>query len=323
MNLKQLLKLEIGDLLGLDIGSAFVKMIQLHKTNTGYTVIGGGITSIPDQTSENKNIEIDTANAIRRCFEQTGIKTQLAVCGVSGPGVAVRNFKFPPMPTDEIEGAVHLEAAEVCPFDIRENASIDYQLITKDKNNINGILVAATNETINKKKKLAENAFFKCVAMDVEGLAILNCFDKCEKPEPGKATAILNVGNSFTTLTIMGDDSLTFVRDIPYAGKDIDLQKNTGNDLQAACQNLIVEVTETLRYYIAQEKTSVEKIFVCGGFALTKGFVDVLNNNLEATAVLWNPFIKMPCLENPQLEKMLQENGPAFSVAAGLAMQRI
>ena len=97
-----------------------------------------------------------------------------------------------------------------------------------------------------------------------------------------------------------------------------------GESLAKACHKLIVDVTDTLRYYAAQEKsTAVEKIFVCGGFALVKGFVELLDNQLPAKAVLWNPFDKIRCDAGQNYRDILQKNGPAMAVAAGLAMRSI
>jgi Tfp pilus assembly PilM family ATPase len=86
---------------------------------------------------------------------------------------------------------------------------------------------------------------------------------------------------------------------------------------------LIVDVTETLRYYTAQEKSAiVEKIFVCG-FAAVKGFVELLDSHLPARTVLWNPFDKIPCDGNQNCRDVLKKHGHAMAVAAGLAMRSI
>jgi type IV pilus assembly protein PilM len=277
----------------------------------------------------------------------------MAICGVSGPEVAVRYFKFPSLPPEEIEGAVLLEAAQVCPFNVGDD-TVDYQLISDGGDNVTGVLVAATNKLIQRKKRLIENASLKCVLMDVEGLALLNCVSEL-KPNGSKRAnesgtiAVLNVGNSHTTLAIMGDNGLPFIRDITCAGNDIVEQIATengvstervreilfgcenpaakpevGNSLAGACEKLIVDVTETLRYYTAQEKsTVVEKVFVCGGFALVKGFAELLNSRLSAQAMLWNPFDKVCCDACGSREAILAKKGPAMAVATGLAMRSI
>ncbi len=350
MDWKRLLKFTQDEVLGLDIGSSAVKIVQLRKDDTGCTVTAAGIVEIADAAEDNNTRrEINTVRAIRSCLQLTGIQTQLAVCSVCGPEVAVRYFKFPILPPEEIEGAVLLEAKQVCPFNVDDSA-VDYQLIPDGENSVSGVLVATTNKLMKRKSRLTEDASLNNVLMDVDGLALLNCFNEYEKDEAGRTMAILNVGNSYTNLTIIGNNALPFIRDMAYAGDDIVKQIAIENDVSAktvsdilygcenssqpqlelgdsmkkACQKLIIDVTETLRYYTAQEKSGfVEKVFVCGGFALVKGFVELLDNQLPTTAVLWNPFDKIRCDAGWQCEDILQKNGPAMTVAAGLAMRSI
>ena len=346
---KRLLRLEQHEVLGLDIGSSTVKVVQLRKDKGGWAVTAAGIVDIVDEVGNNeKHKEMNITKAINDCLELTGVQTQFAVCGVCGPEVAVRYFKFPPLQPEEIPGAVLLEAEQVCPFSVKGGA-VDYQLMQNGDNNISGILVAATGKQIGRKNRLAKTVSLDNVLMDVDGLALLNCFSECEKPEAGWATAILNVGKSFANLAIIGKDSLPFVRDIAYAGDSIineieEYSRHQANNdkhekldikhhapdtelLDKACQKLITNIAETLRYYAAQKNSSVvNKVFVCGGFALVKGFVELLDSQLSATAVSWNPFDKIHCHTESQqhgIQDTIYKNGPAMAVAAGLAMRSI
>jgi type IV pilus assembly protein PilM len=345
---KRLLNLEETQVLGLDIGSSAVRIVQLRKDEAGYVVTAASISDITNGTETNqKQKEINIVRAINECLQSTGVQTRFAVCGVCGPEVAVRYFKFPSLPPEEAQGAILLEAAQVCPFNIDDSA-VDYQLVPDGENSMCGILVAATNKLIEKKRQLAKEASLDCVLMDVDGLALLNCFSEYEKAEAGRTTAILNIGNTYTTLAIMGANALPFIRDIVYAGgtivgeiaaekgvsteavKKVLLGENPaepeielGDSLERACQKLIVDVTETLRYYSAQEKSAVvEKIFVCG-FAPVRGFVELLDRRLPARTVLWNPFEKVSCDGDLNCRDILKKNGPAMVVAAGLAMRSV
>jgi type IV pilus assembly protein PilM len=148
MNLdwKQLLNLEETQILGLDIGSSAVRIVQLRKDDAGYVVTAAGITDIANGTETNREQkEINTVRAISECLQSTGVQTRLAVCGVCGPEVAVRYFKFPSLPLEEVHGAVLLEAAQVCPFNIDDSA-VDYQLMPDGGDSICGVLVAATRQ---------------------------------------------------------------------------------------------------------------------------------------------------------------------------------
>jgi len=345
------------ELVGLDIGSSAVKVVRLRKDDAGYTVTAAGIAEIAPATSSceadgeiednNNHRKTNTIKAIHECLASTGRKAKLAVCGLSGPEVAVRDFEFPLLSTSEIDGAVLFEASQVCPFNAAES-TVDYHLIPNGDDKTRGILVAARNALIKSKEKLAKESSLKCVLMDVEGLALLNCFKGLADESDEPTTAILNVGNSGTTAAIMGGNGRPFIRDTTFAGDDIikqiaadkymstedvkgilsgdstAAQTELHDGLEKACLELIVNVSETLRYYAIQEQsTPVEKILVCGGFALTKGLVEILNNRLEAEAILWNPFDKISCDPAQQLGDICNKKGPALVVAAGLAMRTV
>lgn len=347
---EQMLNINQFEVLGLDIGSSNVRIIQLRKDDTGYSVTAVGMVEIAKQSEGlGSDRQANTVNAIRKCFESAATKSRLVVCSACGPEVAVRSFKFPTLQREELEGALLLEASQVCPFNIDDGA-VDYQLMPDGNNSITGVLVAATNAIIKSKRQLVKNASLDTVLMDVDGLALLNCFNECEKPKPGRTTTILNVGSSFTNLAIVGDNSLPFIRDLPYAGNNIikdiadenkvpietisrilsgsespnKTELELDKSLERACRKLIVDINETLRFYTAQGKSAViDKIHVSGGFALVKGFLELLENHLPAKVVLWNPFEKIRCQVGQNCRDILQKNGPEMAVAAGLAMRSI
>jgi type IV pilus assembly protein PilM len=344
------LEIEEREVFGLDIGSSSVNAVQLRKKGGGWMVTAAGRVKISASEGVRNLQEINTVRAINECLEMMSIRTKHAVCGISGPEVAVRDFNFPSLPSDELESAVLLEAAQVCPFN-SDDAIVDYQLINKGKENVSGILVAATSRLINRQVEFAQQASLDCVLMDVDGLALLNCLSGCDKNGSGQTTAILNVGNSHTTLAIMSGRNGTaspFVRDVAFAGKDIvevvsaenkmspetvkeivlgdstTEQPELDKGLEKACEELIVDVTETLRYYSAQEQSDfVQNIYVCGGFAAVKGLVELLDKRLGAKVVLWNPFEKISCTAGQSCEELLQKDGPTMAVATGLAMRSI
>ena len=354
---KRLLNLRKNEIIGLDIGSYAVKIVALRKkADSGYTLTAANITEILSSEENNDTQTINTTRAIRECYRQAGAKRKLAVCGVSGPDVAVRDFEFPSLSNEEIVGAVRLEASQVCPFNTADSA-IDYQLINdtatqRIDGKTRGVLVAATNTLVKSKVQFAKAARLNCVLMDIDGLALLNCFDELteehEKPQAGYISAILNVGASHTTLAINGDNNRPFIRDLAYGGNNIveqiAIEKNmtiemvqkalfAGSEstktelhdsMNKACRKLFADVSETLRFYATQAKLKrIDKILSCGGFSLTAGFVELLNNHMGIDVVLWNPLEKINCDKSKLHENILAASGPAMVIAAGLAMRTI
>jgi type IV pilus assembly protein PilM len=348
LNFRQWLKLKPKDILGVDIGSSVIKIIQMRKDPEGDYVTTAHAAELPSVQHEGETTrEISTVKAIRDCLKIEKIKTKMAVCSVSGKQVAVRYFKFPQLSQEETEGAVMLEADQVCPFNV-DISCVDYQLIPTDDESVKGVLVAATNKLIQEKKSMIDNASLDAVLMDVDGLALLNCFYQYQKDDTSQISAVLNVGSSCTNLAIVDGNGIPFIRDIAYAGDDIikkvskplgktpeqvkellfsfEGSESDSNNLRAvleqASQELIHDINGTLRYYTTRENSSaVEKVYVCGGFALAKEFVNILDQHLYPEAVLWNPFDRIPYNVNPECEQFLKKNGPAMAVATGLAMR--
>lgn len=342
-----------NEVMGVDIGTAAVKIVQLCETAHGWLVASAGIAGVPEGPQYDKHPpEAKSIRAIGDCLQLTRTKTKWAICGISGPEVTVRGFELASLPPEEIGTAIFLEAVQVSPFNT-EDIAVDFELIAGEEDKTTGFLVAATNKLLKGHLRLAKKAHLNCVLMDVDGLALLNCFNEIEKPGAGPRTAILNIGSSHTILAIENENGLPFVRDLTYAGDSIISQIADENDmspgavktvlygdseetppevhqsLHRACERLIDDITMTVRYYEVQERRAdFEKILICGGFALVQGLVEFLNSQLPIEAVLWNPFDKIDCHvggdHRSVLRKhLLQKNGPAMAVAAGLAMRSI
>jgi type IV pilus assembly protein PilM len=264
----------------------------------------------------------------------------------------VRPFKFPPLQTEELDGAVRLEASQVCPFNVDEGV-VDYQIIPSDESDsvTAGVLVAASNDVIQRKIRIVEKANMSCVMMDVDGLALLNCLNADKDTGINISTsAVLDIGTSCATLAVIGENGLPFIRTVPYAGNDIVDQiakennvsaksvegelydsasptiapENLQASMEKASIKLVSDVAETLRYHSTQAKSaSVEQLLVCGTFGMVKGFVDILNKQLPIKVILWNPFDTMKCIVDRQCLEVIQSKGPAMAVAAGLAMRSV
>lgn len=344
-------------LVGLDVGSSSVKMVQLEKDDLGYCATAAAMIDIDTQTDDEQQLKANTISAIKKCFSSTCLQTRNAVCGLRGPEVMVRGFSFPQLPPEAIEQAVLLEAQQVCPFDIN-NSVFDYQIIDsqdgvsaeQNQTSAKGIFVVATNNAVNDRRQCATDALVKNVLMDVDGLALLNYLNEYEQYRAGHSITILDVGSSFTNVIILGSDGLPFIRDLPYAANAImnqiahdhnipvqtvekvlrgtedspELRPELNASLKTACRKLISDITETLRYYTLQETTSpIDKIFLCGGFALVEDFAAMLDEHLPEKVVILNPFIKIRYKADDAGNKLLRDSGPAMAVAVGLAMRSV
>lgn len=337
---------------GLDIGTSAVKLLQLDKTADGYALVQAAVEQIvPCPDDENRHLR-NRADAVNSCLAKAKLKTRNIVCGISGPEVVVRGFTFPPLPEQAVEQAVQMEARQVCPLDMQQSV-LDYQLIasntaksTSKAQPRQGVMAVATQRMIREVEQLIVNAGAKPVMVDVNALALLNCLNELMSLNAKETVAVIDIGGTQTNVIVYGYDGLPFVRDINIAGGTIvrQISKTTGasekaiwqmfaqgsssiemdNNLLLALNNAVVPlanaINETLRFYSFQEKkTGVDRIFLCGGVALIEVFVEFLTDALAVPVEILNPF---SVISNSDVKnESLKRNGPAFAVAAGLAMR--
>jgi len=347
---------------GLDIGSYSVKVVQLRKEKSGYIATSAAQSVIgPNRDKGQRKEAGEVLEAIKSGMSISQIQTKYAVCSVCGPEVFMKGFKFPPLSSEEIEQAVLLEAEQSVPFDI-EQSIVDYNLLPGSNrseairseggrgSDLQGIIVAASKTLIRERKQLAKKSSLSCALVDIDGLALLNCFLETEPLAGDQTVVILNVGRSYTNLIFVRKGVPPFLRDLPHAGggiirelvRDLDepsetidellFTQETSNhednsiaaNLSKASQKLISDITETMRYYNIQHKIkSVDRVLLCGGFSLARGFDRVLDSHLTAEVELWDPFTRIRWGKATIGQELLKHSGPAFAVAAGLAMRTL
>jgi type IV pilus assembly protein PilM len=354
---KNLLALDKQDVVGLDVGTSSIRMAQMVRGSHGIEVVAAAIEDVePWPQNDEVARKSNTAVAIKRCHKKLGAKTKYVVCGVSGPEVAARSFNLPAVAPEKLEMAVVSEAADVCPFNVRQNR-FDYQLSIPASrkgepapSGHSGIMVAATNVVVNDRKQLVESAGLQCVLMDVNGLAMVNLFEECETPPVGRTIVLLNVGANSVNMVVMSDSTLPFVRDSGHGAIAIVAQvaqekglaaqvvrsvltgtnrepeavQTVAQGLRSGCARLAKDISETLRYHMSQERSGpVETVYICGGFSLAQGFVETMGNLLNLQGRLWNPFKKIRHAGGAKGLEILEDRGPTFVVAAGLGMRSI
>ena len=100
------------NIVGLDIGSKFVKAVQLTETNGHYTITEFGIAEVSPQVA--------VADVVNELFSKKGFKTKRVVTAVSGRFVFVRYISMPVMTDEELVNAAKYELGKYIPVEVDE-----------------------------------------------------------------------------------------------------------------------------------------------------------------------------------------------------------
>src|SRR5688572_6246631 len=210
-------------LIGLDIGSKFVKAVQLTETSGQFKVTEFGIAEISPQVS--------VTDVISELFGRKNLRTKRVVSAVSGRFVFVRYISMPVMTDDELTNAAKYELGKYIPVEVDEVLH-DSQKLEElaaqegQEPEMRVLLVAAKRTFIDEHVGVLEGAGLQPAIVDVDSFALGNAYELSGMINPqaiaaGKLVALVDIGASKTNINIMSDSISYFTREFYKGGDDL------------------------------------------------------------------------------------------------------
>ena len=198
-------------LVGVDISSTAVKLLQLTENAGRYRVEHYAVEPLPPNAVVEKNIvEVEAvAEAIKRAVARSGTRARHAAAAVSGSSVITKIIPMQgDLDEDALEDQVQLEAANYIPFPIEE-VSLDFEVLGPVKDNpemMNVLLAASRTENVDVRVAALDIGGIVAKVVDVEAFAMENAFrlvaDQLSVPKDA-TVAVVDIGATMTTLSVL------------------------------------------------------------------------------------------------------------------------
>ncbi|MBM3257955.1 MAG: hypothetical protein FJZ05_01950, partial [Candidatus Nealsonbacteria bacterium] len=216
--------------LGIDIGTSYVKMVEMYRFGHQRKLENYGQISAsvfydkPFRTFDKNTLSLsnkDVAKAIKAVKEEAGIKTQKVVFSIPDFSTFFTNFTLPPMTREELPQAIRYEAKQYVPLPLSE-VTLDWQIIN-DKPLANGkagykiLLVAAPNEIISQYQEIARLAQLELFSLEAETFSLMRALISEEEKRP---IALIDIGAQSTTCTIVDKRALKSSHSFDTSGND-------------------------------------------------------------------------------------------------------
>ncbi|MRR05587.1 MAG: type IV pilus assembly protein PilM [Deltaproteobacteria bacterium] len=340
------------EIVGIDIGSSSVKLVQLSEQKGTYSLKNAGILPLPSDAIVDNSL-MDTTSiveTIRGLVKSLGSKAVDAACSISGNSVIIRKISLPAMTPEELEEQIAWEAEQYIPFDIND-VNLDFEILDSDlsaSGKMTVLLVASKKEIINEYVSVFNEAGLKLVVVDVDSFAVQNIFELNYEPSENDVVALINIGASIMNLNVVKGGISLFTRDVQMGGnlyteeiqrqfavssQDAEHIKITSDfPDKARLTDIMSRVNETLSleihrsldfYNSTAEDQKIAKVYLSGGCAKVAKLADAVSQRLGMPVELLNPLQKILCNEKEFDPEYLQEISPFIAVAAGLAMRRL
>jgi len=353
MGLADLFKPKKPPVLGLDISSTAVKLLELGKSGDRLRVESYAVEPLPPNSVIEKNISDVEAvgEAIKRAVKRSGSRTKFAAAAVAGSAVITKTVSMPAnLSEDELEQQIQLEADQYIPYPLEE-VNLDFEVLGPTENDperVDVLLAASRSENVDVRVAAIELAGLKAKIVDVEAYAIENAFQLLapQLPEQGidQTIAVVDVGATMTTLNVMHDLKTIYTREQVFGGKQLteEIQRRYGLSYEEAGMakrqgglpdNYVPEVLEPFMEAMAQQVSrslqfffssnqysSVDHIVLAGGSAMIPGIDELIADKLGVHTSIANPFANMTLASRVKAQS-LSNDAPALMIACGLALR--
>ena len=319
-------------MIGLDISSSSVKLVELAQSANGeYVVERFGIESFEKGWITDGQIEKfdEVAEAVKRVVSKSGTRTRHVVMA---------------MP-------VEAEANQYIPFSLDE-VSLDFCVIGPSPTSVGDVevlIAASRKDRVQDRQGLAEAAGLKPAVLDIESHASRLAMSRvvATLPNEGKdaLVALFEIGADTTSLKVLRDDEMLYDRDQAFGGSQLTQlisrqygfsyeeaeQKKLAGDLPDDYETSLLapfvdslsqEIGRALQYFFTSTPHhKVHYVMLAGGTATLPGLKDRVTELTGFASMVVNPFENMK-LGSAVRESKLRREAPSYLTACGLAMRR-
>ena len=338
-------------LVGVDISSTTVKLLELSVKNGRYWVESYAVMPLPENSVVEKSIlnPEAVADALERVVNLANPHTTHVAIAVPTSMVIHKIIEMDAdMSDEEREVQIRMDAEQYIPFPLDE-VSLDFEVLPDrlaNPNRVNVLLVATRTENVDTRVEVLELAGLVAKVADVESYAMERAFSVFADTLPmgANTVGILDIGHTMTTLSVMQKGKIIYTREQVFGGRQLtqDVQSRYGLSFEEAgrakkertlpddydtevlepfLDAVVQQAARSLQFFFSSSQfNEIDHILLAGGHANIPGLAKLLQQKLGYRVTIANPFLQMGF--SPQIDiKKIENDASSLMVACGLALR--
>jgi len=340
-------------LLGIDISSTSVKLLELSRSGGRYKVEAYAVEPLPPNAVVEKNIaEIEgVGQALTRLLGKARTGAKSVAVAVAGSAVITKTIEMDAgLSEDEMENQLKIEADQYIPYPLEEVA-IDFEVqgaAPRNPERVEVLLAACRKENVEVREAALALAGLTAKVVDVEAYALERAYSLLEpRLAAGReelTIAVVDIGATMTTLSVLHGGKTIYIREQLFGGKQLteEIQRRYGLSFEEAGrakkqgglpddydsevllpfkEAVVQQVSRSLQFFFAAGQFSdVDCILLAGGTASLPELDRLIQQKIGTPCVVANPFADMS-LGSKVNAAALATDAPALMIACGLAMR--
>ena len=345
--MKKLFGPKVHKMIGLDIGTRFIKAVVLEKSGEQYNLQAYACEPIQGDAFVEREIKDFEAvsHAIKKIKLALKSKNKLVAIAVSGSTVLNKIVHMDPGQTDhELESQIELEADSLIPYPLNE-VYIDFEERSDTltiNNKVEVLLSAVHKELVDRRITLLGEVDYEAKIVDVEGYALGAAVASFYPSETHETVCCINIGASHLQICAVKNKEVIYTKEHNF-GMDALIreltmlynqersqieQQLTDDTLPATWKqdaypaflaNLQQNINRALQIYIsASGEARPSSLLICGGGGHLTSLPEDLTADLGIEVIFFNPFTNMVIADDINKKGLEQVSGQLI-IAAGLA----
>ena len=338
--------------LGLDVSSTTVKLLEFSRQGDGYRVENYAVRALPPNAVVEKNInDVEAvAQVIKAVVQSSRTRIKDAAVAVPGSSVITKVIEMPgDLSEDALETQISLEADQYIPYPLEEVA-IDFDILgpsSKNPDQLDVLLAACRRENVDIRASMLGLADLHAKVVDVEAYTMERAFSLIQEQledQEEQVVAIVDIGATMTTLSVLVDAKTIYTREQLFGGKQLteEIQRRYGLSTEEAGlakkqgglpddyepevlepfkDAVVQQVTRSLQFFFSSSQyNDVDHIVLAGGVASLEGLAGLIEEKLGTSATVANPFANMSVSSRVNAAA-LTNDAPSLMIATGLALR--
>jgi len=340
-------------LLGIDISSSSVKLLELSKNGEKYRVESYAVEPLPENSVVEKNInDVElVGEVVKKVFAKSRTSTKLAAVAVAGSAVITKTIQMGAGLSDqELENQITVEADQYIPYPLDE-VSIDFEVLGESEtgaDQVDVLLAACRKENVELREDVLEIGGLNARVVDIEAYAIERAFNlidaQVDNDAEDQTIAIVDVGSTMTTLSVLANTKTIYTREQLFGGRQLteEIQRRYGLSVEEAGlakkqgglpddyerevlgpfkDAVVQQVARSLQFFFSSSQyNEVDYVVLAGGVASIHGIVELVQEKIGLKTIVANPFVEMT-LSSKVNASALSNDAPSLMIACGLAMR--
>ena len=339
--------------LGVDISSSSVKLLELSKQGDRYKVESYAVEPLPANAVVEKNItDVEAVGEVlKRVASKSRTSVKQVAVAVSGSAVITKVIQMNGGLNEfEMEDQIALEADQYIPYPLDEVA-IDFEVQGPSETNpdqVDVLLAACRKENVDIREDALEIASLNTKIVDVEAYALERAYALVESQLDSQGedlvVAVVDIGATMTTLSVLAEGKTVYTREQIFGGRQLteEIQRRYGLSVEEAGlakkqgglpddydsevltpfrEAVVQQITRALQFFFgASQYNAVDYVVLAGGTASIQGLTEMVEEKTGTPTLVANPFAEM-AVGSRVNASALSSDAPSLMIACGLAMR--